>query len=78
MEKEFTKVRWRHSKQRSPFICNIYRIVGKLPIARLPPGGPSSRRKKQPVEGGTISQSKLNMHNSIMHKTAEPTILSLC
>ena len=78
MEKEFTKVRWRHSKQRSPFIFNIYLRVGKLPIARLPPGGPSSRRKKQPVEGGTISQSKSDMHDCIMHKAAEPPILSLC
>ena len=78
MEKEFTKVRWRHSKQRSPFIFNIYLIVGKLPIARLPPGGPSSRRKKQPVEGGPISQSKSEMHDSMINKTAEPTILSLC
>ena len=74
MEREFTKVRWRHSKQRSHLICNIYLIAGKLPIARLPPGGPSSRRKKQPVEGGTISQTKSDM----MHKTAEPMIICLC
>ena len=78
MEREFTKVRWRHSKQRSHLICNIYLIAGKLPIARLPPGGPSSRRKKQPVEGGTISQSKSDMHDCIMPKDAEPHILSLC
>jgi len=31
-------------------------LKGNVPIARLPPGGPSSRRQKKPVEGGPIAQ----------------------